>query len=76
MIRETQFVFLIPAYNCEKEIKQTLMSIFAQSYDNWRIILIDDVSTPELVDSIGEEDCFKGKWYSEREGLKGNATPM
>jgi len=47
MGNETQFVFLIPAYNCEKEIKQTLMSIFSQSYDNWRIILIDDVSTDE-----------------------------
>jgi len=44
-MRDTQFVFLIPAYNCEKEIKQTLMSVFAQSYDDWRIILIDDVST-------------------------------
>ena len=45
-----KFVFLIPAYNCKKEIKQTLMSVFAQSYDNWRVIFIDDVST----DGTGE----------------------
>ena len=59
-MRNTQFVFLIPAYNCEKEIKQTLMSVFSQSYDDWRIILIDDVSTDnttkvakELVERFG-----------------------
>ena len=43
-MRDTQFVFLIPAYNCEKEIIQTLLSIFSQSYKNWRVLLIDDVS--------------------------------
>lgn len=59
-MRETQFVFLIPAYNCEKDIEQTLMSIFSQSYTDWRIILIDDVSTDgtikvakALTDSLG-----------------------
>jgi len=44
-MKETQFVFLIPAYNCRDEISQTLFSILAQSYKNWRVILIDDVST-------------------------------
>lgn len=59
-MKDTQFVFLIPAYNCEKEISQTLMSIFSQSYDDWRVILIDDVSTDdttkvakELVEALG-----------------------
>ncbi len=59
-MRETQFVFLIPAYNCENKIKKTLFSIFSQSYENWRIILIDDVSNDnttavarELVESLG-----------------------
>ena len=59
-MRDTQFVFLIPAFNCEKEIKQTLMSVFSQSYDDWRIILIDDVSTDnttkvakEIVEKFG-----------------------
>ena len=55
------------------------------AYIEWRgmpgmpgftFILIDDVSTPELAKSIGEEDCFKGKWYSEREGLKESASSV
>jgi glycosyltransferase involved in cell wall biosynthesis len=66
-MRETKFVFLIPAYNCEKEIKQTLMTIFSQSYNDWRIIFIDDVSSDnttdvakELINSHGYEGrtCF------------------
>ena len=49
-MRGTQFVFLIPAYNCKDTIKQTMMSMFAQSYDDWRAVFIDDVST----DNTGE----------------------
>ena len=40
----TKFVFLTPAFNCEKEIKNTLFSMISQSYKNWRAIFIDDVS--------------------------------
>ena len=62
---KTSFVFLIPAYNCENDIKQTLFSIFAQSYNNWRVIIIDDVSTDntlnvskDLVESLGYRERF------------------
>jgi glycosyltransferase involved in cell wall biosynthesis len=62
---ETKFVFLIPAYNCQDEIKQTLFSIFAQSYKNWRVLLIDDVSSDDtlkvaidLVESLGLREKF------------------
>lgn len=40
----TKFVFLTPAFNCEKEIKNTLFSMISQSYENWRAVFIDDVS--------------------------------
>ena len=46
--KELEFVFLIPAYNCKSEISQTLFSVFAQSYRNWEVIVIDDVSTDGL----------------------------
>ena len=65
MNNETSFVFLIPSYNCENNIRQTLFSIFSQSYDNWRVILIDDVSTDKttevainLVESLGCREKF------------------
>ena len=49
---ETRFVFLIPAYNCKDAINRTLFSMFSQSYDNWRAIIIDDVSTDGTGDRI------------------------
>lgn len=51
----SRFVVVAPAFNAEKTIDQFLLSLAAQSYDNWRLILIDDVSTDNtlhLVSSI------------------------
>jgi glycosyltransferase involved in cell wall biosynthesis len=45
IISNTKFVFLIPVYNSEKTIKKTIMSVIAQSYENWRIIVRNDMST-------------------------------
>ena len=61
---QNKFVFLTPAYNCKDTIKQTLMSFFAQSYDNWRAIIIDDVSTDETgeyVKNIARQYGFENK---------------
>lgn len=48
----TKFVFLIPVYNSEKTIKKTIMSVVAQSYDNWRIIVRNDMSTDNTYDVV------------------------
>ena len=50
----TELVVVTPAYNCAQYIEQTIKSIYAQSYDNWRMVIIDDVST----DGTGEI-CLK-----------------
>jgi len=61
---ETKFVFLIPAYNCKENIKQTMLSMISQSYDNWRAVFIDDVSTDETADYI--KKLAKQFGYDER----------
>ena len=38
---------IIPAYNCANFIEETLASVYAQTYTNWEIIVIDDGSTDE-----------------------------
>jgi glycosyltransferase involved in cell wall biosynthesis len=53
-MEKSKFVFLTPAYNCEEEISNTLFSFFAQSYSNWRAIIIDDVSTDRTGDYATE----------------------
>ena len=49
-----KFVFVIPIYNCQDDIHKTLYSLMSQSYDNWRAILINDISTDRTLDRIGE----------------------
>lgn len=46
------FRFVCPVYNAEKTIVRTLLSLLSQSYENWSIICIDDVSTDDTVDVI------------------------
>jgi teichuronic acid biosynthesis glycosyltransferase TuaG len=36
---------IMPAYNCEQVISQTIESVLAQSYTNWELIIVDDGST-------------------------------
>lgn len=39
------FVVITPAYNCAETIHQTIISVIAQSYTKWEMVIIDDVST-------------------------------
>lgn len=47
-----RFAFIIPVYNAEQTIQQMLLSVLAQSYGNWRLIIRDDMSTDKTVDII------------------------
>ena len=40
-----KFVFVIPYFNCSEDIEKTIFSMVSQSYDNWRAVLINDLST-------------------------------
>lgn len=48
----TRFKIITPAYNCEKEIEATLYSVAGQTYKNWQMILIDDVSSDQTGDVV------------------------
>jgi len=38
---------IVPAWNCARWITATLESVYAQTYRNWEIILVDDGSTDD-----------------------------
>lgn len=45
---------VIPAYNVEKYISETLESVIAQSYKDYEVIIVDDCSTDGTVDIVRE----------------------
>jgi glycosyltransferase involved in cell wall biosynthesis len=45
---------IIPTYNTEKFIRDTLQSVQNQTYQNWEMILVDDASTDKTVSVIEE----------------------
>lgn len=44
-MKNMKFSIIIPVYNAEKYINETIKSIMAQQYTNYEVILIDDGST-------------------------------
>jgi len=54
MPNKTKFVFVIPAFNCVEDIDKTVFSVIAQSYDDWEMIVLDDLSTDNTGDRVEE----------------------
>lgn len=44
---DNNFVFVAPMFNASSTLCRMLHSIYGQSYDSWKLILIDDVSSDE-----------------------------
>jgi glycosyltransferase involved in cell wall biosynthesis len=46
---DNRFVFVVPMFNASKTLPRMLHSLCGQSYNNWHVVLIDDVSTQDDV---------------------------
>jgi glycosyltransferase involved in cell wall biosynthesis len=51
---ENRFVIICPMYNCSSTLTRLLHSLFGQSYYNWKLILLDDMS-----DQQEREECAR-----------------
>jgi len=71
MALDNRFVFVIPVFNAEKTIERMLGSIFLQSYDNWFILIRDDMSTDSTIDTIDRTCTRNGIRY----GAESSRTP-
>ena len=49
---------ITPSYKSERFISQTIESVLAQTYQNWEMVIVDDVS-PDNSNKIIEEYCKK-----------------
>lgn len=69
------FTFVIPTYNREKYIKETLKSIESQTYDNFEVIIIDDGgndNTEAVVQNFGNSKFTYYKKANEERGAARN----
>ena len=44
---------VMPSYNCEKFIADSIESVVAQTYKNWELIIVDDLSTDKTLEVAG-----------------------
>lgn len=58
MIFKKSISIITPSYNSEKFISATIDSVLAQTYKNWEMIIVDDLS-PDDSNEIIEEYCKK-----------------
>ena len=49
---ENKFVVITPAFNCKEKIERTIWSVVGQTYKNWEMIIIDDMSTDSTAEHI------------------------
>lgn len=50
---------IMPVYNCERYIESAIRSVIDQTYDNWKLIVVNDGSTDctcSIVERISSED--------------------
>ncbi|MBR8734935.1 putative teichuronic acid biosynthesis glycosyltransferase TuaG [Fusobacterium necrophorum] len=58
MFKENLVSIIMPSYNSEKYIEDSIKSVLGQTYKEWELIIIDDCSSDNTIDTI--------KKYSEK----------
>ena len=54
MFKEHLVSIIMPAYNCEAFIKESIESVMAQTYTHWELIIVNDCSTDNTLAVVTE----------------------
>lgn len=73
-MKQYSFTIFIPVYNGEKTIKKTLLSVFNQTYSNFKIIIQDNCSTDNTIDVINSINSSKIKIFKNKTNLGYNGN--
>ena len=65
---------IVPVYNAEKWIEDTILSVKSQTYKEWELILVDDGSTDSSASIIKEYVCDRIKYIKEGKNNKAAIT--
>lgn len=60
---------IMPNYNCEKFLEETINSVINQTYQNWELLIVDDCSTDnsvEVIKSFCEKDSRVKLFVNEK----------
>lgn len=61
---------IMPAYNCDKYIAESIKSVLAQTYTNWELLIVDDCSTDntkKIIDSF-QDSRIRYQYNSQNSG--------
>lgn len=78
MADNTLVSIIMPAYNAEKYIAESIDSVLSQTYTNWELLVIDDGSTDStknIVESYAKDDGRIFYYYQEN-GKQGKARNL
>ena len=67
-----EFSILVPVYNVERYIRNSILSVLKQSYNNFELILVDDGSTDQsglICDELAKNDERIQVLHQENHGL-------
>lgn len=54
MIDENLVSIITPTYNCGHFIAESIKSVLVQTYDNWEMVIVDDCSTDDTKEVVGQ----------------------
>lgn len=63
---------IMPVYNCEMYLSESIESVISQNYKNWELIIIDDGSidhTSKIIDNYASKDSRIKAFHKKNEGV-------